>query len=399
MNQRKGAMWGLIAVICFCVLKPSNAYAEEVTNAGELLTFIVAFDSNDEMCNMSSATPIYVSERDTVFITPSYVVNNEKEVTYYAVVYLEEGNIVNRITCYYQDEEYGFVAFRTNSDAEQIIPGYNCASINELSVGDEVIYFGLNAEEEFATKTNYFAGANEKGIASFQAECSDAIKGSPVFDEDVQYVVGMLMDENSFITMDEVFPKIFHENSNDTGLEDSGNSDDGLEDSDIKNKMNISFPILIGIGAFVILAILVIVLSSNKKKKKPNQDSEILQSIPQSIPQSVPETDPFIDKSITFNLIGIGGVHAGVMLEIKEPIVFGRDKNRCNLMFLSQTQGISSVHCQINFINGKVELIDLGSSYGTYLDDGTKLTPHVPVQLEKGQGFYLADRKYSYRIG
>lgn len=48
--------------------------------------------------------------------------------------------------------------------------------------------------------------------------------------------------------------------------------------------------------------------------------------------------------------------------------------------------------------NGKVLLMDLGSTYGTFLSDGTKLEPNKPYYLNYGQSFYLVDPANTFRI-
>lgn len=43
--------------------------------------------------------------------------------------------------------------------------------------------------------------------------------------------------------------------------------------------------------------------------------------------------------------------------------------------------------------------MDLDSSYGTFLEDGTKLEPRKPYQLKPGDRFYLAERENMILLG
>jgi RsiW-degrading membrane proteinase PrsW (M82 family) len=90
----------------------------------------------------------------------------------------------------------------------------------------------------------------------------------------------------------------------------------------------------------------------------------------------------------------VSGAHSGGVFPLSgNQLVFGRDSKRANIIFPSSAPGISSVHCDISFQNGNVILIDRNSSYGTFLSDGTKLTPGKPYTLKPQQGFYLGNRK------
>ena len=58
------------------------------------------------------------------------------------------------------------------------------------------------------------------------------------------------------------------------------------------------------------------------------------------------------------------------------------------------TPGVSGKHCTLSY-DGLLEqftLTDIGSSFGTYLGNGTKLTPNVPVKLNAGDSFYVGDK-------
>lgn len=91
---------------------------------------------------------------------------------------------------------------------------------------------------------------------------------------------------------------------------------------------------------------------------------------------------------------GISGQYAGEVFKFSSaPLTLGRDATWCNIVFEANTPGVSSNHCtiQYNAVNQSFVLTDNGSSYGTFLDNGKKLTPNVPVTLSAGNTFYLAD--------
>lgn len=93
-------------------------------------------------------------------------------------------------------------------------------------------------------------------------------------------------------------------------------------------------------------------------------------------------------------LRGVTGKYSGQSFDLmKSKVVIGRDPAKCNIVFEKDTAGISGVHCQVAYdANEDCFVIkDLGSSYGTFLGNGKKLTPNVPEKMSAGDTFYLCD--------
>ena len=97
-------------------------------------------------------------------------------------------------------------------------------------------------------------------------------------------------------------------------------------------------------------------------------------------------------------LVGRSGIYLNAEFEIENEIIIGRDANMCQLVYPETMGEISGVHCKIQNINGSVCLIDLDSTNGTFLLDGTRLLPDMPRTLESGQGFYLCSRDNAFDI-
>ncbi len=97
-------------------------------------------------------------------------------------------------------------------------------------------------------------------------------------------------------------------------------------------------------------------------------------------------------------LVGRSGIHGNKELPVENEIIIGRDAAVCQLVYPSSERGISSVHCKVSNINGTVQITDLGSTNGTFLDTGVRLAPQAGQVLQSGQGFYLADRGNSFAI-
>ena len=104
------------------------------------------------------------------------------------------------------------------------------------------------------------------------------------------------------------------------------------------------------------------------------------------------------DGSAEIMLIGSGYFQGRGFDISKAPVIFGRNPALCTAVYPKDTKGISSLHCRIEVSVGKILLTDLGSSYGTFLEDGTKLPANVPCELQRGNRFYLADRVNMFQI-
>nr|WP_325184323.1 trypsin-like peptidase domain-containing protein [uncultured Oscillibacter sp.] len=97
-------------------------------------------------------------------------------------------------------------------------------------------------------------------------------------------------------------------------------------------------------------------------------------------------------------LQGHSGVFAGRRFSINGQVRIGRSPNENDLVYPDGTPGISGRHCTVALSGGQVVLTDLGSSYGTFLAGGQRLTPNQGVTLRPGDRFYLGSEKESFII-
>jgi len=78
-------------------------------------------------------------------------------------------------------------------------------------------------------------------------------------------------------------------------------------------------------------------------------------------------------------------------------VLFGRE-SVCAVRMPEGTPGVSRRHASIRWQQGMPMLIDLGSSYGTYLADGKQLPPNYPEPVAAGTRFYLGNRGNMFQI-
>ena len=97
-------------------------------------------------------------------------------------------------------------------------------------------------------------------------------------------------------------------------------------------------------------------------------------------------------------LTGKSGEFVNMQFPIGGGLRIGRDARACQVVFSSGAAGISGTHCQLQQQPDGLYLTDLNSTNGTFLDNGTRLSPNVGVRLAPGQGFYLGDPSNSFYV-
>ncbi len=97
-------------------------------------------------------------------------------------------------------------------------------------------------------------------------------------------------------------------------------------------------------------------------------------------------------------LVCLSGPLKGQSYPIRQSgLMFGRDSD-CAVRFSSEVGGISRHHCALRWQQGVPVLVDLGSAYGTFLGDGTRLPPNYPTTIGPGTRFYLASPAVLFQI-
>lgn len=97
-------------------------------------------------------------------------------------------------------------------------------------------------------------------------------------------------------------------------------------------------------------------------------------------------------------LVGTEGVFAGRRFALEGTLRLGRLPDQNDLVFPADTTGVSGRHCVVRLTNGGATLTDLGSSFGTFLSDGTRLQPNQAVELKVGDSFTLGSQKQKFHL-
>lgn len=166
----------------------------------------------------------------------------------------------------------------------------------------------------------------------------------------------------------------------------------------------------IGAAAVIIIIVLIVVLTGRKKKaaRIPAGVSQVSQAgeapssrIPQAAPvdaalNTAPVT-PVPEAQIPAQTPQSGIVLAGGALSpisgsifpVSGTVKIGRDSSRCEIAFPVDTKGVSAVHCEVQAVEDGILLKDLGSTYGTFLSNGSKAEQGDTRKIPAGDFFYL----------
>lgn len=212
--------------------------------------------------------------------------------------------------------------------------------------------------------------------------------GGPLVTED-GYVIGVNNakiegNEMMFATSTRNLVTILNKNNIDYVLDDTSGPDPTNDTEEPTTEpvppepKSVNVVIIIGAVVLVaVIAVLVVLLLKKNKTKTPNEPKTVAGS-----------------SATSAYIRSLSAQHRGMRVEVKDnQILIGRSKADCAITFQEGTPGISSRHCSVSFdkATGDFIITDLRSSYGTYLENGQKLTPGVAYKLRSGDKFYLGE--------
>ncbi|MDO5153414.1 MAG: FHA domain-containing serine/threonine-protein kinase [Eubacteriales bacterium] len=84
------------------------------------------------------------------------------------------------------------------------------------------------------------------------------------------------------------------------------------------------------------------------------------------------------------------GIYAGTKFQIRGETLLGTDSSRCSILFPPGTPGVSRVHMRVWAEDAQLRVMDMGSSYGTWLN-GQRMIPGLAYALAPGMLLVLGD--------
>ena len=100
-------------------------------------------------------------------------------------------------------------------------------------------------------------------------------------------------------------------------------------------------------------------------------------------------------------MVGISGEFAGRAAAVSPAgTMIGRDPVACQIALSASAPGVSRHHCQVDY-NPQTRMFilnDLGSTYGTYLLNGTRLKSGQPAALKSGERFCVGSKANIFEV-
>ena len=141
-----------------------------------------------------------------------------------------------------------------------------------------------------------------------------------------------------------------------------------------------------------------VILRRGKKSTVPASPVGGRNSFPKTAPvDPIGKTMP-AQAMPQLRLVGMEGVFAGRRFALEGALRLGRLPDQNDLVFPADTTGVSGRHCVVRLTTGGATLTDLGSSFGTFLGDGTRLQPNQAVELKVGDSFTLGSQKQRFTL-
>lgn len=155
-------------------------------------------------------------------------------------------------------------------------------------------------------------------------------------------------------------------------------------------------------GAVVLLIVIVAIVSLTKNKKKGNTTEFAGNNMSATMAPEMLAAAPASQSSHAddsgYRIQGLSGALEGrrFMIRKNTPLTFGRNSEACNVVLPATTAGVSGKHCQVWYEGGRIWIKDLGSSHGTFLTAGKKLSAGQAIQIRPGERFSLGSDAESF---
>lgn len=379
----------VLAVIVLCIsVMPIAASAASALDAGGILA---VYDSSGNILGSFNCAAVTNNGKTAVFT--SSVVTDEYTCKFFSLNSGQSTSVsyaasYNDFSVFFLDDTSGITALQ----------------MGNWSGNSDITVMYCDASTESMTSADVTVASNSNGLLTLQSSVQ-ITTGAAMVDPSSGTYIGMVVsdsDSNTLygLTTGYMSAQTESSSSSDSGSgsgSDSGNGsggDSGNGSGDTPQtsgdtgtqggSTGMTTLTIVAILALAAGAVLVYHLHSKSKKSGVSESDSV-----------VPTPDNTAEKRIC--ICGQGGLFNGRRFELDGSVTIGRQAERCNICYPNDAKGISGLHCQLRKIGNQIELIDLGSSYGTFVN-GQKLSPNIPVRLNVGDRFWLASEKNTFVV-
>lgn len=380
MKKRAGKLRGCILAVLTVFLLWNSGSMEARASIDQKNNLVVVYGTDEKGSTIIVNGLLIANSKGNSFVV-TLATSIWEELNSYSI----EGPAVEaqEVTLKENDSKSGIAIFQTNlndggcknsdiASYDNLVP-YQIAWAEGIDLSKEGDTWENVVSKEATMVSSEYQLINDRRYIRLVNQVSGNLVGGPIVLDDGRVAgIQMRIDDEYywFITMDEVMDMVDKNSEGAVGLP-------ALDGSTFFLCLIPAFAVV-----FIISAIL---YRSSEKKRKANGKEEFANVL-------------VLGGESGLQLRGIGGHFNDVKFPLEEKIIFGRDASQCFAVYPKEVKGISRLHCSVEIRGGKVLLVDLGSTYGTFLEDGTKLEPNVPYCLNYGQAFYLVDSANAFRI-
>lgn len=244
-------------------------------------------------------------------------------------------------------------------------------------------------------------------VYQIDAEINHGNSGGPLVNSKGQVVginsLGIPIDNTTLyyaISIDEILDLVSRDAVGYVLSTDVSEDETAVDASEEPEEKNESSPVLLIVIIAVVVvaaAAVVIVIVMKKNKAKPGTAPASAAAPSNAAAPSIAAA-PVRSSPVSPVIICEKGLLAGRSFPIGTSAIIGRNTQKCSICFPVDAKGVSGVHCEIRRCAGGYEIIDRGSSFGTTLGSGQKLTANVPVPIPNGTYFMVGSAEQLFLI-
>lgn len=152
------------------------------------------------------------------------------------------------------------------------------------------------------------------------------------------------------------------------------------------------------LGIFILAAAVIGIFLISRQKKMNEEHKEEIKKLEAELNKKLNEWQNHVkQKDSGYRINGISGVFVKRRFAIGDVVTVGRG-NDCQLRYPADTNGVSGMHCKLVVKDGKLFVIDYGSTYGTFLEKGDRIPKDVYVELPVGAKIYFGSKEQGFQI-
>ena len=152
------------------------------------------------------------------------------------------------------------------------------------------------------------------------------------------------------------------------------------------------------VGIFILAASVIGIFLISRQKKMNEEHKEEIKKLEDELNKKLNEWQNHVkQKDSGYRINGISGVFVKRRFAIGDVVTVGRG-NDCQLRYPADTKGVSGMHCKLAVKDGKLFVIDYGSTYGTFLEKGDRIPKDVYVELPVGAKIYFGSKEQGFQI-